>query len=74
MWYRLNTKFTFGPYAGKTLAEVIKVDKQYINWCITNVPNFEVHGEAFELLYDSRSKRRRRNKANKRKSSTKVRL
>ena len=51
----LTDVFHFGKYAKEefkedgskyTLKEVIEIDFNYISWCITNIPNFDIDQEA----------------------------
>ena len=33
-------KFTFGKYKGLDFLNILFIDKQYIGWCVNNIPNF----------------------------------
>lgn len=55
--YSLDTIFNFGKYVKdielrnkdgsiKTLKEVIDCDSAYIEWCIINIPTFDIDQEA----------------------------
>ena len=45
--YYLTTIFTFGRHKGKTLKQVLKVDFQYIDWCLRNVEDFVIAQSQF---------------------------
>ena len=45
-------KFTFGKWKGKCIGEIIMIDLQYIEWCIDNVPLFEMNEEE-KALYNT---------------------
>lgn len=46
-------KFNFGKYKDKYIGEIIMKDKQYIIWCIKNIPMFELNKEEEALLTTS---------------------
>lgn len=37
-----NRRFSFGKHNGETISSVIIYDRQYIKWCIQNVPKFSL--------------------------------
>lgn len=39
-YYSLSTEFEFGIYNQKTLAEVLIIDKSYVEWCLINEDHF----------------------------------
>jgi len=39
-YYRLKTTIEFGKYNQKTLADVLSIDKPYIEWCLINLDHF----------------------------------
>ena len=43
--YERQDVLLFGKYKGKTIAEVLKIDSSYLNWCLTNVGSFKVSDE-----------------------------
>ncbi|WKS95818.1 hypothetical protein [Riemerella columbina] len=43
--YGINTPIEFGRYKGKTLLEVAKEDKNYLEWFIEEIDNVSVDGE-----------------------------
>lgn len=49
----LTTTLTFGKYAGFTVMEVIKKDKQYIGWLIKEVKQYTFSPKIAEKLIDS---------------------
>jgi hypothetical protein len=50
--YNIETVFTFGRYKGKSIAEVLKTDHDYITWCIMNVDNFILTEQIFQDFKD----------------------
>lgn len=63
--YSLDTVFTFGKYVKdeelrnkdgsiKTLKEVIDCDSDYIEWCIINIPTFDIDQEADDYFQEVR--------------------
>lgn len=57
----LTDVFHFGKYAKEefkddgskyTLKEVIEMDSNYISWCITNIPNFDIDQEADDYFQE----------------------
>jgi hypothetical protein len=46
----LNIILSFGKYEGQTIKDVIRVDPDYILWCIDNIEWFELDEEAEEEL------------------------
>lgn len=46
----LKSKFTFGTHKGETVAEVIKSDPGYIEWCLDGVEGFEMDVDASTAL------------------------
>ena len=44
----VNTKLQFGKYKGKTIAEVMENDKQYLAWLHNNSVFFELSPELLE--------------------------
>ncbi len=47
-FYNLNTEFTFGKHKGKTLRELLKHHRSYINWCSINVNYFYISKEVLD--------------------------
>ncbi|GAF75104.1 unnamed protein product, partial [marine sediment metagenome] len=52
MIYGLLDQIQFGKYEAWTLEEVIEEQIEYISWCINNVDDFKLDGEA-RLCYGS---------------------
>lgn len=61
--YSLDTVFTFGKYVKdeelrnkdgsiKTLKQVIDCNSQYIEWCIINIPTFDIDQEADDYFQE----------------------
>lgn len=49
-FYTLNTKFTFGKFTGKTLEEVLKIQPDYIDWCLINLDHYCLPEYAIEQI------------------------
>lgn len=43
--HELKDVLHFGKYEGKTLEEVLAVDREYIDWCLGNVDDFVVSSD-----------------------------
>lgn len=46
----VDSILTFGKHKGKAFSEVVKTDKNYISWCLENIPIFKLTVEAKKLL------------------------
>lgn len=46
----LESRFTFGRHKGLNLADVMDLDPQYLNWCITHIDEFLLHDDALEQI------------------------
>jgi hypothetical protein len=44
-YYNINTKFHFGKYKGKTVKEVLNIQRSYLNWCAINLNDFIISKE-----------------------------
>lgn len=42
MTNELDSTISFGNYTGKTIQEIIAIDKSYIDWCVENIEDFNV--------------------------------
>lgn len=49
-FYDVESKFTFGKYEGKTIAEVFQKDPKYIDYCFNNIDEFYVSPEVMKEL------------------------
>lgn len=49
-FYTLQDQLRFGKYYGERLETVIRADPEYIDWCSTNLKNFNMDNKAFDLL------------------------
>ena len=45
--YALNDVLHFGKYRNRTLKCVLDTDHQYIFWCLSNLPTFEMSSDAW---------------------------
>lgn len=45
--YALDDVLNFGKYRNRTLRSVLDTDYQYILWCLSNLPTFEMSGDAW---------------------------
>lgn len=45
-----NRRLEFGKYRGRHVADIIMADRQYIQWCIDNVPAFKLTAEENALF------------------------
>jgi len=50
-----NRKFDFGKYKGKGIGDIIFLDRQYIRWCLNNIPTFKLN-EREQILFDTDTK------------------
>jgi hypothetical protein len=50
MEYKLDTKFSFGKFKGKSLEEVIEIQLSYINWCVQNISGFFISPEVYKKI------------------------
>ena len=48
--YSLDDTLRFGKYKGMTVREAIDKDHNYINWCVDNIPKFELDIHADNYL------------------------
>lgn len=55
-----DRKFTFGKHKGEFILEVIKKDRQYIKWCITNINWFKLN-DVEQHCFDQTIKSQKRN-------------
>lgn len=39
--FYLDTVLTFGKHKGKSIEEILRVDRGYLNWCKENLPWFD---------------------------------
>lgn len=46
----LADKFTFGAYNGQSLADVIDVNPEYLEWCVQNINNFLIEDSAMNEI------------------------
>jgi hypothetical protein len=46
----INNVLEFGKHKGKTVAEVFKIDPNYIHWALQNIPTFKLNRNALLLL------------------------
>lgn len=46
-YYYSDTVFTFGKYEGKTLQDVMRIDPDYVNWCLANLDHFALGDDEF---------------------------
>lgn len=49
--YNLNSTFDFGSNGGKTIAEILSINEEYIQWCIINVDWFCISDECFSKFF-----------------------
>lgn len=49
--YNLNSTFDFGSNRGKTIAEILSINEEYIQWCIINVDWFCISDECFSKFF-----------------------
>lgn len=49
--YEMETPFTFGKYEGKTLEEVFDTDPNYVEKCLTDVPDFSINEKSMQALF-----------------------
>lgn len=47
-----NRKFTFGQYKGNGIGDIIFTDRQYVEWCLNNIPSFKLN-EREQVLFDT---------------------
>ncbi|OYU56707.1 MAG: hypothetical protein CFE25_05635 [Chitinophagaceae bacterium BSSC1] len=47
-FYSLDSKFTFGKYSDNTIAEVLILDKAYVEWCLINLNHFVIDDDVIE--------------------------
>lgn len=40
--YFQESEVSFGKYAGLTLQDIVKIDSDYINWCLINIDWFYI--------------------------------
>lgn len=50
-----NRKLWFGQYKGNYIGEIIFLDKQYIKWCLDNIPFFKLNNME-QILFDTSQK------------------
>lgn len=48
--FELHTELPFRRYSGSTVEDVIRVDPNYIRWCLGNVNGFKLSEMALNLL------------------------
>lgn len=48
----LATVFDFGKHKGETLSDVIEREPSYINWCVNNIPEFQLSHRAINEIKD----------------------
>lgn len=52
-YYDINTAFTFGKYAGRTLISIATADPEYLDWCSINLDHFYINEQNLKLLSQS---------------------
>lgn len=48
--YQKHSTLTFGQHKGKSIEEVFKFNPHYLEWCITDIPDFLIQLSEFKKL------------------------
>jgi hypothetical protein len=48
--YNLDSEFTFGKYAGKSIRQIMDLQPSYLDWCVNNLDHFYIAENMIEEI------------------------